>query len=60
MAEYLLGNIGGLGYFILFDSRSFHQNDAMVGVLMLALIGVAINVAIDAATRRLLPWYRRA
>ena len=60
VAEYLLGNIGGLGYFILFDSRSFHQNNAMVGVLMLAVIGVAINVAIDVATRRLLPWYRRA
>jgi len=24
------------------------------------MIGVAINVAIDVATQRLLPWYRRA
>jgi len=60
VAEYLLGNIGGLGYFIVFNSRSFHQNVATVGVLMLAVIGVAINVALDAATRRFLPWYRRA
>jgi NitT/TauT family transport system permease protein len=60
VAEYLLGNIGGLGYFIVFNSRSFHQNVATVGVLMLALIGVAINLGLDAATRRFLPWYRQA
>ena len=58
VAEYLLGNIGGLGYFIVFNSRAFHQNDAMVGVLVLAVIGVGINVGIDGATRRFLPWYR--
>jgi ABC-type nitrate/sulfonate/bicarbonate transport system permease component len=60
VAEYLLGNIGGLGYFIVFNSRSFHQNDATVGVLMLALIGVGLNFGLDAATRRFLPWYRRS
>lgn len=60
VAEYLLGNIGGLGYFIVFNSRSFHQNDAAVGVLVLALIGVLINYGIDFSTRRFLPWYRRA
>ena len=59
VAEYLLGNIGGLGYYIVFNSRSFHQNDATVGVLMLALIGVLLNLSLDAATRRFLPWYRR-
>jgi NitT/TauT family transport system permease protein len=60
VAEYLLGNIGGLGYFIVFNSRSFHQNAAAVGALMLALIGVVINFSLDAALRRFLPWYRRA
>ena len=60
VAEYLLGNIGGLGYFIVFNSRSFHQNDATVGVLMLALIGVSLNFGLDAATRRFLPWYWRS
>jgi len=31
----------------------------MVAVIMLALIGVAINTAINAATKRFLPWYHR-
>jgi ABC-type nitrate/sulfonate/bicarbonate transport system permease component len=60
VAEYLLGNIGGLGYYIVFNSRSFHQNAAAVGALMLALIGVLINTSLDASMRRFLPWYRRA
>jgi ABC-type nitrate/sulfonate/bicarbonate transport system permease component len=59
VAEYLLA-INGLGYYILFNSRAFHQNEATVGVLMLALIGVTINGGLDAATRRFLPWYRRS
>jgi ABC-type nitrate/sulfonate/bicarbonate transport system permease component len=50
----------GLGYFILFDARTFHQNQMMVAVLFLALLGVAINAAADHATRRFLPWYRRS
>lgn len=59
VAEYLLA-INGLGYYILFNSRAFHQNEAMVGVLALAIIGVSINNGLDASTRRFLPWYRRA
>jgi ABC-type nitrate/sulfonate/bicarbonate transport system permease component len=31
----------------------------MVAVVMLALIGVAINASINLATKRFLPWYRR-
>ena len=58
IAEYVVA-IPGLGYYILFNSRSFHQNEAMVAVLALALLGVAINAAASVATRRLLPWYGR-
>jgi NitT/TauT family transport system permease protein len=58
IAEYIVA-LKGLGYFILFDSRTFHQNEATVAVLALALLGVAINVGAEAATRRFLPWYRR-
>lgn len=59
VAEYVL-SIKGLGYLIVYDSRSFHQDVMMVAVLFLALLGVSINVAADVATRRLLPWYRRS
>ncbi len=58
VAEYLLA-IKGLGFFIRADTQSFHENQAMIGVIMLAVIGVGINAAIDAATKRFLPWYRR-
>ena len=58
VAEYLLA-IKGLGFFIRADTQSLHENQAMVGVVMLAVIGVGINVAIDVATKRFLPWYRR-
>jgi len=58
VAEYLLA-IKGLGFFIRADTQSLHENQAMVGVVMLAVIGVGINAAIDVATKRFLPWYRR-
>ena len=59
VAEYVV-SLKGLGYLIVYDGRSFHQPVMMVAVLVLALLGVAVNVAADVATRRLLPWYRRS
>jgi NitT/TauT family transport system permease protein len=59
IAEYIV-SLKGLGYFILYDGRTFHQPEMMVAVLFLALLGVLINAAADLATRRLLPWYRRS
>ncbi|HEY1503935.1 MAG TPA: ABC transporter permease [Stellaceae bacterium] len=58
VAEFFLA-IPGLGYFILFNSRTYHQNEAFVAVLLLAGFGVGCDVLISAATRRYLPWYRR-
>ena len=58
VAEYFTA-IGGLGFFILFNSRTFRHNEAMVGVLLLAAFGVGLELLVAAATRRLLPWYRR-
>ena len=58
VAEFFLA-IPGLGYFILFNSRTYHQNEAFVAVLLLAGFGVGCDVLISWATRRYLPWYRR-
>ena len=58
VAEFFL-SIGGLGYYILFNSRTFHHNEAFVGVLLLAGFGVGFELIVHAGTRRLLPWYRR-
>ena len=59
VAEYVV-SLKGLGYFIVYEGRSFHQPEMMVAVLVLALLGVLINAAADLAMRRLLPWYRRS
>jgi NitT/TauT family transport system permease protein len=58
VAEFFTA-IGGLGYFILYQSRTFHHNEAFVGVLLLAAFGVGFDVLVNASTRRFLPWYRR-
>ncbi len=58
VAEFFTA-IGGLGYFILFNSRTFHQNEAFVAVLFLAGFGVGFDVLVNRATRHYLPWYRR-
>jgi NitT/TauT family transport system permease protein len=58
VAEFFTA-IGGLGYFILYNSRTFHHNEAFVGVLLLAAFGVGFELLVNGGTRRLLPWYRR-
>jgi ABC-type nitrate/sulfonate/bicarbonate transport system permease component len=58
VAEFFL-SIGGLGYFILYDSRSYKHSEAFVGVLLLAAFGVCFELLVFWVTRRFLPWYRR-
>jgi len=59
VAEFFTA-IGGLGYYILYNSRTYHDNKAFVAVLFLAGFGVGCDVLINWATRRFMPWYRRA
>jgi ABC-type nitrate/sulfonate/bicarbonate transport system permease component len=58
VAEFFIA-IPGLGYYILFTSRTFHHADAFVAVLLLAGFGAGFDVLLSSATRRFLPWYRR-
>jgi ABC-type nitrate/sulfonate/bicarbonate transport system permease component len=58
VAEFFL-SIGGLGYYILYNSRSYHHNEAFVGVLLLAAFGVGFELLVNWTTRRFMPWYRR-
>lgn len=58
VAEFFL-SVGGLGFFILLNSRTYHHNEAFVGVLLLAGFGVGFEVLVQWATRRYMPWYRR-
>ncbi|MDB5571815.1 MAG: binding-protein-dependent transport system inner rane component [Hyphomicrobiales bacterium] len=58
VAEFFAA-LNGLGYFILFNTRTFKHNEAFVAVLCLACFGVAVELMMNGATRRYLPWYRR-
>jgi ABC-type nitrate/sulfonate/bicarbonate transport system permease component len=58
VAEFFL-SVGGLGYYILYNSRSYHHNEAFVGVLLLAAFGVGFELMVGWVTRRYMPWYRR-
>ena len=57
VAEFFI-SIDGLGYFILFQSRTFHHDAAFVAVLLLAGFAVGMDALIDWITRRHLRWYR--
>ena len=58
VAEFFL-SVGGLGYFILYNSRTYHHNEAFVGVLLLTAFGVGFELLVAWCTRRFMPWYRR-
>ncbi|MGH6790237.1 MAG: ABC transporter permease [Pseudolabrys sp.] len=58
VAEFFI-SIGGLGYYILFKSRSYNHDEAFVGVLLLAAFGVGFELLVNWCTRRFMPWYRR-
>ena len=58
VAEFFL-SIGGLGYYILYNSRTYHHDQAFVGVLLLAAFGVSFELLVNWGTRRFMPWYRR-
>jgi ABC-type nitrate/sulfonate/bicarbonate transport system permease component len=57
VAEFIAG-LNGLGYYILFNVRSFHQDMAMVAVFVLAAFALALRGAVGLAVRYGLPWYR--
>jgi ABC-type nitrate/sulfonate/bicarbonate transport system permease component len=58
VAEFFM-SIPGLGFFILFQTRTFHHNEAFVAVAVLAGAGVLFELALRHSSARLLPWYRR-
>ena len=58
VAEFFL-SVGGLGYYILYNSRVYKHNEAFVGVLLLAAFGVGFELLVVWCTRRFMPWYRR-
>jgi NitT/TauT family transport system permease protein len=58
VAEFFI-SIGGIGHYILYNSRIYRHDEAFVGVLLLAAFGVGFEMMIGWVTRRYMPWYRR-
>jgi ABC-type nitrate/sulfonate/bicarbonate transport system permease component len=58
VAEFFL-SVGGVGYYILYNSRIYKHSEAFVGVLLLAAFGVGFELLVQWVTRRFMPWYRR-
>jgi NitT/TauT family transport system permease protein len=58
VAEFFI-SVGGIGHYILYNSRAYRHDDAFVGVLLLAAFGVGFEVLVGWITRRYMPWYRR-
>jgi NitT/TauT family transport system permease protein len=59
VAEFIAA-LNGLGYYILFNVRSFHQDKAVVAVCVLIAFALGVRALINLAVRRGLPWYRAA
>jgi ABC-type nitrate/sulfonate/bicarbonate transport system permease component len=59
VAEFVTA-IPGLGYYILFNVRSFHENEAMVALLVLVAFALVLRTLINLAISRGLRWYRPA
>ena len=59
VAEFFI-SIPGLGFYVLYNSRIFKHNEAMVAVIVLVAAGVGFDALVKWLTRRFMPWARRA
>lgn len=57
LSEWMLA-MNGLGYFLINAQRKFQVLDLWSSIVLLGLIGYALNVAFLAIERRLLGWHR--
>jgi ABC-type nitrate/sulfonate/bicarbonate transport system permease component len=57
VAEFI-ASLNGLGYYILFNVRSFQENRAMLALVLLVVFALAVRGLVSLFVRRELPWYR--
>jgi ABC-type nitrate/sulfonate/bicarbonate transport system permease component len=55
----MLTSENGLGFHVLMAARAFRSADLFAGVILLGLIGLVSNVAVQEIERYLLRWKRR-
>ncbi len=54
----MVASTNGLGYFVLQAQRTFRLDDMWAGILMLGIVGFALNALFVAGERRVLAWHR--
>ena len=59
VSEFFI-SIPGLGFYILYNSRVFKHNEAMVAVIVLVAAGIGFDALVKWLTRRFMPWGRRS
>lgn len=57
VAEFFI-SIDGLGFYVLFNSRTFHHNKAFIAVILFAAFAVGVEWVMNWGMRRFMPWYR--
>lgn len=57
VAEFFI-SIPGLGYYILYHSRTFKHNEAFVAVIVLVAAAISFEMLVNWYVRRCLPWHR--
>jgi ABC-type nitrate/sulfonate/bicarbonate transport system permease component len=57
VAEFI-ASLNGLGYYILFNVRSFQEDKAMLALVLLVAFALAVRGLVGLFVRRELPWYR--
>jgi NitT/TauT family transport system permease protein len=57
VAEFI-ASINGLGYYVLFNVNSFHEDRAIVALIVLALFAIVLRALVNLVIRRALVWYR--
>lgn len=54
------GSTNGLGYQVLAAQRSFDTASMFAGIIVIGLVGLAVNLGFVLAERRIMRWYRGA
>lgn len=57
VAEFI-ASVPGLGYYILFNVNSFHENEAFCALLLLSGAAVLFTFIVNKTVARTMPWYR--
>jgi ABC-type nitrate/sulfonate/bicarbonate transport system permease component len=58
-AEFITA-IDGAGHYILFNVQSFHQNEAVIALVVVVVFALVIRALVGLIVSRGMPWYRTA